>query len=215
VKKLVIGCLVAVVVMGVAGAVGTYFVYRKVKSTLAQFTEFAKAPEIEQQVRNTAPFSPPANREMTPRQIERFVRVQGTVRAQLGTRFADMQARYRTLFEKREASAIDLPQIIGAYRDLASAWTEAKRTQVGALNAQGFSLDEYRWVRNQAYAALGLAIVDIDVGRLVEAITQGRTDYRPGLGGSVGPSGPKANQAVIEPYKKALEENVALTFFGL
>lgn len=40
---------------------------------------------------------------------------------------------------------------------------EAKRAQVEALNAVGFSKSEYEWVRNQLYAAAGVDLAQLDL----------------------------------------------------
>ena len=109
-----------------------------------------------------------------------------------------------------------MPQLVSAYRDVAAAWMDAKRAQVEALNAERFSLEEYRWVRNQVYLAVGIPYVDIDVAKIVQDIRQGVTSPEtPPLKGSVGPSGPDANQALVAPLKKSFEDNVALVVFGL
>jgi hypothetical protein len=217
VKKLAIGCAGLLLVVMVAGAVGSYFVYRKVKTTITAFTEFSAIPDLERQVRNRTPFAAPASGEFSSDQLERLLNVQERVRGQLGQRFAELEKKYRALSERPDATLLDLPQIVSAYSDLASAYMEAKRAQVEALNEANFSLEEYRWVRNQAYAALGLAIMDIDVARIIEDVKSGETSpsYEPALSGSIGPSGPEQNRTLIQAYQKKLEENVALSFFGL
>lgn len=215
-KKLLIGCLLTTVVLAMVGIAGSYWLYRKVSSTVSQFAEFAEVPKIEQQVRNTATFTPPASGELTAAQVERFVGVQAQVRQQLGQRFEEMQRRYKTLLDKPEATVVDLPALMSAYRDLAGTWMDAKRAQTEALNAANFSLEEYRWVRGQAYTALGLPFMDVDVARLVESITSGQAPQEPArMGGSIGPGGPEQNQKIVEPFRKPLEDNVALASFGL
>ncbi len=215
-KKLLIGCLLTTVVLAIVGIAGSYWLYRKVSSTVSQFAEFAEVPKIEQQVRNTATFTPPASGELTAAQVERFVGVQAQVRQRLGQRFEEMQRRYKTLFDKPEATVVDLPALMSAYRDLAGTWMDAKRAQTEALNAANFSLEEYRWVRGQAYTALGLPFMDVDVARLVESITSGKAPHEPArMGGSIGPGGPEQNQKIVEPFRKPLEDNVALASFGL
>lgn len=215
-KKLLIGCLLTTVVLAIVGIAGSYWLYRKVSSTVSQFAEFAEVPKIEQQVRNTATFAPPASGELTAEQVERFVGVQTQVRQRLGQRFEDMQRRYKTLFDKPEATAVDLPALLSAYRDLAGSWMDAKRVQVEALNAANFSLEEYKWVRGMAYTALGLPFLDVDVAELVESITGGQAPGEPArVGGSIGPGGSEHNQKIVEPFRKQLEDNVALASFGL
>jgi hypothetical protein len=78
------------------------------------------------------------------------------------------------------------------------------------------SLEEYKWIREQTYRALGVPYMDFDVAKIVEQIRSGQTDMEPGqIRGSVGPSGPEANRKIIEPFKKQLDENLPLAAFGL
>ena len=96
---------------------------------------------------------------------------------------------------------------------------DAKRAQVEALNAAQFSLPEYAWVRQQAYAAIGVPIMNMDVSKFIEHVKSGDMDAKheqPGqLEGSFEPSGPERNRVLVEPHKKTLEDNAPLSFFGL
>ena len=85
-KKLAIGCGVAVLVVGIAAAAVSYYVYRQVAGTLTQFAELSQVPDLERTVTNRAPFSPPASEELTESQIEKLVQVQSEVRRRLGER---------------------------------------------------------------------------------------------------------------------------------
>jgi len=216
VKKPIIGCAIIALLLAVVGIGATYWLYRKVSTTVSQFAELASVPEIERQVRNTAAFSAPASGELTESQVTRFVAVQTRVRERLGARFAEVQSKYKTLIERKQATALDLPQTVSAYRDLAASWMDARRAQVEALNAADFSLEEYSRVRNQVYAAIGLPIMSVDVGKLVENVTSGSTGEEPAtMGGAVGPSGPEQNRKMVEPFSEQLHENAALASFGL
>jgi hypothetical protein len=105
---------------------------------------------------------------------------------------------------------------MAAYRDMVTAWLEAKRSQVEGLNEVGFSLEEYRWVREQAYQALGMAYVDFDLGKLAENVTSGAgVDPQGRLLGAIEPTGPASNRALVERFKKQLEEAISLASFGL
>jgi hypothetical protein len=220
-KKLAIGCLVLVVLFLVVGGGAMYWTYRKVStvvsSTVEQFKELSSVPTLEAEVRNTSAFTAPESGELTADQVQRLVQVQDAVRQRLGARFATLNEKYKALIEKKEATALDLPQLMAAYRDLTSSWMEAKRAQVDALNRAHFSLAEYRWVRSCAYAAVGVPFLDVDVSKVVDAIKSGHTTIQQpaSLGGGIGPSGPEHNQKIIEPFKKQLEDNVALASFGL
>jgi hypothetical protein len=218
-KKLAIGCGIVAVVLLIGAAVATYFVVNKVRSTVAEFASLGEIPEIERRVSNRAAFTPPEGGELTEAQVARYVQVQQQVRSVLGARFDEFRTKYAELsqrMDRNEGTALDAPAVINAYRDLARTFVDAKKAQVDALNAAGFSLDEYRWVRGQTYTAIGMPVMDFDIGKVIENVKSGNTDEIGGtVGGSVGPSGPEANKAVVEPHKKLLEDNAALTFFGL
>jgi len=216
-KKLAIGCLVVAVLACVVVAGVAYYAYQRVQSTLAEFSELGQIPEIESSVRVQSPFTPPPTEELSGRQVEQLLRVQTLVRERIGVRFADFEKKYKTLSEKENATVTDLPALIAAYRDLASGWLDAKRAQVAALNEVGLSLEEYRWIRDQVYRAVGIPYVDFDIGEIANDIRRGATTpgERGQLRGSIGPAGPESNRKLVEPFKKQLEANLALASFGL
>jgi hypothetical protein len=215
VKKIAIGCGLVVVLLAAAAAIGSYLVYRKVSTAFGDFAQLAAVPELERSVRNQSPFTPSSSGELTDAQVQRLMRVQATVRATLGAKGAELEQKYKTLLEKDKATALDLPALISAYRDLAVSYLDAKRAQVEALNEAGFSIAEYRWVRRQAYAALGMPMMDVDVAKIVEDVRSGRTPGEPERPAPIGPTGPAANQDLVKPHRKALEDNAGLAFFGL
>jgi hypothetical protein len=214
-KKLLIGCAVLLALVAVGGAIGSYMVYRKVSSTVSGFAELATIPELERSVKNRTPFQAPASGEVKSAQLDRYMSVQQKVRSRLGTRVAEFEQKYRTLLAKDSATVTDAPAVISAYRDLATTYVEAKRVQVDALNEAGLSLDEYRWVRRQAYAALGMPMMDLDMSQLVQEVQSGRTPTSPVATTPLGPSGSPATVKLVEPHRKTLEANAGLAFFGL
>jgi hypothetical protein len=215
-KKLAIGCGVALLLTAIAAAGVAYYVYRRVAPTVSQFSQLARVPDIERSVRNQTAFVPPASGELTAAQVEKLVRVQSEVRQRLGERMAGFEEKYRTLAEKKEATYADGPALIRAYGDLASTWVDAKQAHVDALNAAGLSLDEYRWIREQAYSALGIAYVDLDLRKLGSDARSGRpSDPAEQMRGSLEPSGPESNRLLVEKHRKVLADNVALASFGL
>jgi hypothetical protein len=214
-KKLAIGCAIFVLLCVVGGAVGSYVVYHKVRSTISGFAELRKVPEIERSVRNQTPYVPPANGEISQAQLQRCLAVQQAVRTRLGARAAEIERNYHRLLSKKEATAMDMPELVAAYRDLAGAYLDGKRAQVDALNSAGLSLDEYRWVRTQSYTALGVPMMDVDVTRMIEDMQAGRTPTRPNPVIPVGPAGPPANQKLVKPYEKVITDYAPYGFFGL
>ena len=214
-KKLAIGCVV-LLALGVVGAGGaSYFAYRKVSSTFAGFAELGSLPDLERSVRNQRPLAPPASSEPSEAQLARLLEVQGAVRTRLGARADEMEHRYRRLLAKDQATAVDLPELLSAYRDLAGAYLDGKRAQVEALNRSGLSLQEYRWSRSRAYAALGMPLLDVDVSGILADVKAGRQPQSPAARLAETPSTSPALRARVEPHRKDLEANVGLAFFGL
>lgn len=214
-KKIAIGCGLALLVTGIAAGALTYYLYRQVSSTITQFAALAEAPDLERSVRNRESYVPPASEELTDSQLEKLMKVQAGVRKRLGDRMTAFEAKYKSLSEKADASIADGPMILQAYGDLAATWIEAKRAQVDALNAEGLSLEEYRWIRDQAYRALGQPFLDMDLSKLLEDAKNGVQSGVGELRGSLGPQGPATNQARVAKFKQFLQDNLALASFGL
>jgi hypothetical protein len=214
-KKALIGCLVLLGVLAVGAGAASYMVYRKVNSTLAGFAQLGTVPELERSVRNQARFVPPPSGELSERQVQRLLGVQQAVRGRLGERAGEFERKYHALLAKDSATVFDVPELVSAYRDLATGYVDAKRAQVDALNDAGLSLEEYRWVRSRSYAAIGIPMMDFDVARIVDDVRNGRTPPTPSATVQLGPSGPPASQKLVEPHRKVLERNVGLAFFGL
>ena len=214
-KKFAIGCGIVLLVVGIAVVGVGYWGYMKVKSTVAQLAELGQITDIEKGVKNTSLFTPPDSRELTASQVDKLLQVQTRVRTKLGASAAEIERSYKSLMDKKEASFTDLPALFGAYKDLAKALVDAKRTQVEALNETGMSLAEYRWVRSETYRALGVPFVEMDFGQLAERAKQGQTSGTLQLNGAVGDKGPEANVKLVEKHRKAFEDYMALASFGL
>lgn len=214
-KKLAIGCLIIVVVAGAAIVGVGYYGYLKVRSTVSQFAELAKVRDIENGVRVKTAFAPPDSGELTARQVDQMIQIQTRVRERLGVNFAAFERNYKSLAEKKEATVVDLPELMSAYRDLAAAWLDAKRAQVDALNEAGISMQEYRWIRAQSYRALGIPFVDVDFGRLAEQAQSGKiTAEVPAISVPTTPGRP-ASVKLLEPHRKQIEDYMPLVAFGL
>lgn len=219
-KKFAIGCAIVLVIGLIGAAAASYFIFNKVRSTVAEFAVLAELPEIERGVRNTSAFTPPESGELTEVQVGRLLEVQGRIRSLLGTRFGEFETKYAELtrrMDEHKGTVLDAPAVINAYRDLATLYVDAKKAQVTSLNDAGMSLAEYTWVRGQAYAALGVPMAAADISKIIQAAAAGR-DGDGGAGSDQSPhasAGPESNKALVEPHRKALEDNVALGFFGL
>jgi hypothetical protein len=216
-KKLAIGCGLVLVLTGIVAAGVAYYVFRQASSAFTQLAELGQVPEIERGVRKRGPFTPPPTAELTERQVEQLIAVQQQVRQRLGEHMKAFEAKYKELAQKHDATLADAPALIQAYGDLAKTWLDAKRAQVEALNAADLSLEEYRWIRDQAYRALGQPFVDLDIAKLIDQARRGvdSSETVGQLKGAIGAVGPEGNKKLIERVKKLLEENLALASFGL
>src|SRR5258705_10679084 len=79
-KKLAIGCGTVVLVFGVLVVGVGYYGFLKVRSTVTQFAELGKIPEMEREVRVKGPFTPPISGELTASQVDRIMQVQQRIR---------------------------------------------------------------------------------------------------------------------------------------
>jgi len=216
-KKLAIGCLIAFVVIGAAVIGIGYYTYLKVRSTVTQLAELGQVHDIERGVKVQTPFVVPASGELTAAQVDKLMKVTSRVRERLEKDMAVFQRTYKSLADKKETTAADLPALLSAYRDLAVNWLDAKRAQVDALNEVGLSLDEYRWIRSTAYGALDIPFMDVDFSRIADQVKNatGRSDATVLVGGAFAGKGPASNLKLVEKYRKQLEDYVPLASFGL
>jgi hypothetical protein len=214
-KKLAIGCGIVLVLALIALGVGVFWVAHKAQTVIAGLSELKNIPDLDKQIRNTTSFTPPASGELTPEQVSRYV----AVREQVGVRVKELDAQYKALSErldKHQQTALDIPQMIEAYKDLAALYVLGKRAQVDALNDKNLSLSEYRWIQQQAYSALGMPFVDMDISKMIEEAQSGRSSS-PGEHTARGaPQGSSdKNKPLVEPHRKLLEDSASLSFLGL
>lgn len=228
-KKIAIGCGLAVVILAIAGAAGMYyFVYKPARSFVASMSQVGEIAELDAKVANTAAFTAPDDGTLTEPQVRRFAAVQEQMHARLGTRATELQEKYKALDRSGEAPGV--AEAVGAWRDLLGIIAEAKHAQVDALNAQQFSLAEYRWVQARFYEAAGVAITGIDfremAGQLqsgnLEALqemaskaTDGPQDGAAPAGDTPGVGIPDANRALVAPFKEKAQTWMAYAAFGL
>ena len=173
-KKLVIGCGLALVLVAIAASAGFYyFVYRPARTFVASMSQLGEVAELDAKVANTRPFTAPADDTLTEAQVKRFVAVQESLHARMGTRATELQAKYKAIEERKDVGSVALTDLVGAYRDLFGVIAEAKRAQVDALNAQAFSLDEYAWVKSRFYEAAGVTATGIDFREMAGKVKSG------------------------------------------
>jgi hypothetical protein len=213
-KKIAVGCGLVLIAALVAGSVASYMAVRKVQSAVSGFTGLRTIPELNRSVKNQDPYTPPASGELTEPQLGRLLRVQEVVHTRLGERVQEIGERYeKFLRQDHVVTGADAPALLAAYSDLAKALVDGKRAQVEALNAEGLSLEEYRWIRAQAYGAAQIPLMDVE--RLIDDVQNGREPTQALVALPLDPAGSAATQARVAPHRKALERYAALAYFGL
>ncbi len=203
--KFLLGCLVALVVVAVGGGTAGYFLLVKPAyqfvSDVGNFTnEFT---ELNEEVPRDPEFRPPSDGQVEQDQFERFLAVQRDMRRGLDERLPQLQERLQELerdIEERDGQANPV-ELIAASRELAGLLLDGKRYQVDALNAHQFSLEEYLYVRNQTFQAIGQSVAVAGLGE------QGRPDRRQPV--------PEEVVDMVEPHQEELMQSYALVWFGL
>lgn len=202
-KKALGGCLiVALLLLVLGGGALWWFVLRPAWNAGSQFmgaaTQLAELAQIDMQVTNRSVWTPPSDGIVPDASLQRFLAVQQTLQARVGTQLRVLETKYEELESRTTASGTEpgLIDVVGAYGDLFALVREAKLAQVEALNAQGMSLDEYRWVRGEAYTALGLT----------------DTDTAPDMlqGGALA-----SNAERLRPHRELLLQTAATAWLGL
>lgn len=223
-KKLAIGCGLLLILLGAAGGYFAYWVVSKGRQLYSQVErsagEFARAADLDEQITNQAPFAPPDTGELTKAQVERFVSLQRRVRTDLGTRFDQISARFERLeAQGRSGNSPPLAEGLAALNDLAGLVVDVKKVHVAALNEHGMSLQEYRWLRDQVYAAAGVPFTSLHLAAIVEAAKSGNmAEIESVVGG--GPDTPAVpvpdgNRALVAPHREQLREWAALAWLGM
>ena len=202
--------LLAIAMLGVlALGVGAYFAYRAAQPAIQSARDYLKSfgqlDEIDKRVANTERFAGPANGELSADQVERFARVQHSVRAALGQRIGAIEAKYRHLKLNVDDQPPAITDVASALSELSNVVLDARRMQVDALNQEKFSAAEDEWVRTKFYQAAGVTAVSrrlVDVEKLVPA----RTSLS---------NIPEKNRALVQPMMRFVDDWLPLAFLGL
>lgn len=149
-------------------------------------------------------FQPPGDGVVREGQFQRFLAAHRDMRTRLQARLETLETKYTELKAQMEDDQreMSLRELAGAYRDMGDLILEAKRAQVEAINRHDFSLDEYVWVRNQVYHAIGESVA---VASLGDRQSQPQRHRRV----------PEETVQMVEPHRQELLETHVLAWFGL
>ncbi len=220
-KKLLVGCLIITVLGAIVLAVGGFFLYRAARPVIDNARNYVEGlselSELDKQISNTTPHAPPATGELTEAQMERFVRVQESVRAALGQRFNEIEKKYQHMRAEAEAKKQpSVSEMLSALSDLGNLFVQARRYQVDALNQEGFSQSEYSWVRDRVFQAAGMEVTSmVDLKKVETAIREGTGIDNIGAPRVPSPDVPEKNRALVKPHLDKMDQWIPLAFFGL
>ena len=168
-KKGLIGCLLVGVLLIAAGVGAAWFLLLKPMwgtgtTAVEGARDWARTVDAEQAIRNQSPFAPPADGRLTQEQVNRFVAVHQNMELRLGAEFATLKQHLEQVQADQGAQGRqpDLGDAVSAYAGLGALLAKAREAQVEGMNRENLSLAEYRWIRDQAYAALPFLDMDPD-----------------------------------------------------
>lgn len=203
--KILAGCLIVVVVLvGAGGTAGYFFFIKPAWEFVTDVEEFAREfSELNEQVDHTERYQPPEDGSISAEQFQRFLVAQRDMREGMEGRMGELEEQFETLQQEidREDREPTIAEMASAYRGLGELLLGAKRVQVEALNRYNFSLQEYYYVRNQTYRALGQEVAVASYG---DQSMQTRTWQVP-----------DEVVEMVSPHREELMEGYAFAWFGM
>jgi hypothetical protein len=221
-KKILAGCLVVLVIAMIGFGVAAFYAYRAMKPVIDNASSYMdKAREITRlgdEIKIKSPYQPPANGELTPAQVERFLAVQTRVRSDLSDHWDQVEKKAAEIKAKADANRKDwtLAEFTSVFTDIGTIYLAGRKSQVNALNVQRFSEEEYEWVRMRVYEAAGVELVGgIDLSKVEglareNAVRSGVEIPKMDL-----PEVPKKNLELVKPHAAKLKEWLPMAFLGL
>lgn len=211
-KKTGFGCgFILLLFLLVSGGL-VFWVFRPVITVVSEVREIQK---IHDQIENREPYEREFEDGLTPDQVERFIAVHRRMQGRMEERIEGLRLKYEQAdFKPQDGQVEGLGQLRGliyAYAELVGLLTEAKRAQVEALNAEGLSIHEYVFIRNQFLRTLGYGAY-VEIGEFPDSIHDGQVET--GLP-ELPESTLRRNLELIEPYQEELEPSMILSVFGL
>lgn len=209
----IVGCgVTSLVFLVVAGGAAWWFVGRPVVEAFQAVQRIESLGSLGDRVADRRPYAAPVDGLLQADQVERFIAVQGHMERELTGRVERLE-RLMDDFDGRRPDGLEIVLLAEAYAEMLRLLVEVLEAQAAALDAEGFSAEEYAWVRWEVLRAAGYGGAAADVDGFVGALT--------GDGGAtVGPRPvatpvPEANRALVERYREALEETAVLALMGL
>lgn len=203
--KFLVGCLVVIAVLVVGGGTAGYFLVFKPAWEFASDVEsfVSEYAELNEQIETTENYQPPGDGRIDDEQFQRFLVAQRDMREHMEERMDELKQTLESMQEDmdREDREARITEMATAYRGLGELLIDAKRAQVEALNRYNFSLEEYLYVRNQTYRALG---EEVAVAAFGDQADQARNRQVP-----------DETVELVSQHREELMENYAFAWFGI
>lgn len=203
--------VVAILFLGVAG----YFGYKFFKGSYDGIKKLTDIALIENEVVNQSEFEPPNDGMMSLEQVESLVYIQTQIKDSFGPEFSELVESQQALLGELEQMSdfAKVRKLLSLSGKLVKPLSEAKRVQIEAVNREGISMSEYRWLQRQAMQALGIPYRRLDLGDLLESF-EGNGEV-----GKTEPAKPitshPQNRRLLEPHAVVLSETLVLSSIGL
>ena len=210
-RAFALGCLTLFLVLFVGGGVYAYFnFWRPAQNVLGAAQGISRISELDAAVKKQEAFTAPEDDLLEPAAVERYLGVQEHMETTLAGRLEELQEKYAEL-EGRE-DELGLREMASAWADIMNLLVLAKGAQVDALNAAGFSREEYAWVRARTLEAAGFGNYGYDLTAAMTAAAGERETQGPTrLVSAV----PDANVELVGLYRERIEGQLHFAFFGL
>lgn len=216
-KKIALGCLIVGLVILIGGGLLTYnYVYKPVMGSVSSLQEIH---EINEQVDDQSNYQPPADNELNENQVERFVAVQKQIQQGVEGRLAEFEQEYEELDQELQNREPTITEIMNAWGDIVELYSDAKQIQVEALNEHDFSLQEYRFVQQSFYSALGMELFSYNIDEIAAAASEGNfnmnlEDYEKQQA-EMEQQVPQVNRELVSQYADSAENWMVFSWWGL
>jgi hypothetical protein len=219
-KKIALGCLVVFLVVVIGGGYWGYTSFLKpVVSNLGSIQNSAQQiNEKNNQIRNQSSYTPPQSGEITPRQVDNFVSIQQEIRRGLENVLGEFQEKYDELGQQWEQREPTFREMMNVGGDLLAMYSDAKQVQVDAINNAGLSLEEYRFVQQSFYHALGVELFSYNIDQIARAAAEGNINVNMEEFEAAQEQMrevPERNRELVAPFADSAEDWLVFAWWGL
>lgn len=215
-KKIALGCLgVGLLVLVGGGFFGYNYV---VKPMMGSVSSLQNIHEKNTQITNQQPYTPPQDGELSSNQVDRFVDVQREIRQGLENVLTEFQEKYEDMGQEWEDRDPSIREMMNVWGDLVGLYSDAKQVQVDALNNAGFSLEEYRFVQQSFYQALGVELFSYNIDQIAKQAAEGDFQFNMEEFEAAQEQMrevPDRNRELVAPYADSAEDWLVFAWWGL